>query len=91
MRARRIHIIEARRIYAKVTRDRVSNNTNRNNTRTRIMARLILLLTLFCGGCVTTTKTSMYCNKTIDLENDPMSGTMNIGIRLELFRDWSRK
>ena len=54
--------------------------------------RLCLAFVLiFCPGCVTTTKTTMYCNKTIDLDNDPMSGTMDVGVRLELFRDWSRR
>ncbi len=54
--------------------------------------RLCLAFVLiFCSGCVTTTKTTMYCNKTVDLDNDPMSGTMDVGVRLELFRDWSRR
>ncbi len=52
---------------------------------------LIFLLVLCCGGCVTTAKTTMYCNKTIDLDNEPMSGTMDVGVRLELFRDWGRR
>ena len=54
--------------------------------------RICLAFVLICcSGCVTTTKTTMFCNKTIDLDNRPMSGTMDVGIRLELFRDWSRK
>ena len=48
-------------------------------------------LLVFCSGCVTTAKTTLFCNKTIDLDNRPMSGTMDVGIRLELFRDWSKR
>ena len=54
----------------------------------RLCLAFVLIL---CSGCVTTTKTTMYCNKTVDLDSDPMSGTMDVGVRLELFRDWSRR
>lgn len=33
----------------------------------------------------------MFCNKTISLDNRPVDGTMDVGIRWEFFRDWSRK
>ena len=46
---------------------------------------------IVCSGCVTTTKTTMFCNKTIDLDQRPMEGSVDVGIRIELFRDWSRR
>ena len=54
--------------------------------------RLCLAFSLVCcSGCVTTTRTTMYCNKTIDLDNDPASGTMDVGLRFELFRDFTQR
>ena len=51
--------------------------------------RLCLAIVLvFCGGCVTTSKVALFCNKTIDLDKRPLEGTMDVGIRLELFRNW---
>jgi len=53
--------------------------------------RLCLAFILIaCSGCVTT-KCAFTCNKTIHLDNRPINDTMNVGVRLELFRDWSRK
>jgi len=49
------------------------------------------ILLVFCCGCVTTTKTTIFCNKTIDLDKRPLDGTMNVGISLEFFRDWSKR
>jgi len=43
---------------------------------------------IFFSGCVTTSKVSLFCNKTIDLDKRPLEGTMDVGIRLELFRNW---
>ena len=53
--------------------------------------RLCLAIVLvFCSGCVTTSKVSLFCNKTIDLDKRPLEGTMDVGIRLELFRNWEQ-
>jgi hypothetical protein len=49
---------------------------------------LVALLVL-CSGCVTT-RASVTCNKTIDLTGRPDNGRMNVGVRFELFRDWTR-
>ena len=46
-------------------------------------------LLVFCSGCVTT-RAKVTCNKTIDLTGQPDNGRMNVGVRLELFRDWTR-
>jgi len=48
----------------------------------------LVALLAFCSGCVTTSKVSLFCNKTIDLDKRPLEGTMDVGIRLELFRNW---
>ena len=32
----------------------------------------------------------MFCNKTIDLDQRPMDGSVDVGVRLEFFRDWTR-
>ena len=54
--------------------------------------RLCLVAFLVCcSGCVTTTKTTMFCNKTIDLDQRPIDGTIDVGVRLEFFRDWTRR
>ena len=54
--------------------------------------RLCLAFILICcSGCVTTTKTTMFCNKTIDLDQRPMDGSVDVGVRLEFFRDWTRR
>lgn len=54
------------------------------------MYRLYLILFLICcSGCVTT-RATVTCNKTIDLTGQPDNGRMNVGVRLELFRDWTR-
>jgi hypothetical protein len=53
--------------------------------------KYLALILVCCGGCVTTSKTSLFCNKTIDLDNRPMSGTMDVGIKFEFFKDWSKK
>lgn len=50
----------------------------------------LVALLVFCNGCVTT-RATVTCNKTIDLTGQPDNGRMNVGVRLELFRDWSRK
>jgi hypothetical protein len=53
--------------------------------------RLCLAFILICcSGCVTTTKSTMFCNKTIDLDQRPMDGSVDVGVRLEFFRDWTR-
>ena len=53
--------------------------------------RLCLAIVLvFCSGCVSTSKVSLFCNKTIDLDKRPLEGTMDVGIRLELFRNWEQ-
>ena len=46
--------------------------------------RYLLLLLIFCSGCVTTSRCSLTCNKTIDLDNRPIDGKINVGVRLEL-------
>jgi len=50
----------------------------------------LVALLVFCSGCVTT-RATVTCNKTVDLTGQPDNGRMNVGVRLELFRDWSRK
>ena len=53
--------------------------------------RLCLAFILIaCSGCVTTSKCALTCNKTIDLDQRPMDGSVNVGVRLEFFRDWTR-
>jgi hypothetical protein len=53
--------------------------------------RLCLVsLLICCTGCVTTSKCSLTCNKTIDLTGQPDNGRMNVGVRVEFFRDWTR-
>jgi hypothetical protein len=52
--------------------------------------RYLLLLLVFCSGCVTT-RASVTCNKTVDLTGQRDNGRMNVGVRFELFRDWTRK
>ena len=49
----------------------------------------VVSLLVFCSGCVTT-RATVTCNKTIDLTGQPDNGRMNVGVRLELFRDWTR-
>jgi hypothetical protein len=49
----------------------------------------LVALLIFSSGCVTT-KTSLTCNKTISLNGQPDNDRMNVGVRLELFRDWTR-
>jgi len=49
--------------------------------------RYLLIILLFCSGCVTTSKCSLTCNKTLDLNQQPIDGRMNVGVRLEFFRD----
>lgn len=52
--------------------------------------RLCLAFVLICcTGCVTT-KCAVTCNKTISLNGQPDNDKMNVGVRLELFRDWTR-
>jgi len=52
--------------------------------------RLCLAFILIaCSGCVTT-RTSLTCNKTISLNGQPDNDKMNVGIRFEMFRDWTR-
>ena len=46
-------------------------------------------LLVFCSGCVTT-RATVTGIKTIDLTGQPDNGRMNVGVRLELFRDWTR-
>ena len=50
----------------------------------------LAIILVFCSGCVTTSKVSLFCNKTIDLDKRPLEGTMDVGIRLELFRNWEQ-
>jgi len=50
----------------------------------------LVALLIFCSGCVTT-RASVTCNKTISLNGQPDNDRMNVGVRLELFRDWNRK
>jgi hypothetical protein len=55
-----------------------------------VVYRLCLAVFLVCcTGCVTT-RATVTCNKTIDLTGQPDNGRMNVGVRLELFRDWRR-
>ena len=49
----------------------------------------LVALLIFCNGCVTT-RCSFTCNKTIHLDNRPINDKINVGVRLELFRDWTR-
>mgnify|MGYP003320488533 CR=1 FL=1 len=49
----------------------------------------LVALLIFCSGCVTT-RTSLTCNKTIDLSGQPDNGRMNVGVRFEMFRDWTK-
>ena len=53
--------------------------------------RYALFLLIFCSGCVSTSKVTLFCNKTIDLDQRPMEGTIDVGVRLELFRDWNKR
>ncbi len=50
----------------------------------------LVALLIFCDGCVTTSKCSVHCNKTLDLTGQPDNGRMNVGVRVEFFRDWTR-
>jgi hypothetical protein len=50
----------------------------------------LAFILVFCSGCVTTSKCALTCNKTIDLDQRPMDGRVNVGIRFEFFRDWTR-
>ena len=53
--------------------------------------RLCLVAFLVCcSGCVTTSKCSIHCDKTLDLNQQPIDGRMNVGVRLEFLRDWTR-
>ena len=45
---------------------------------------------MFCSGCVTTSKCSLTGNKTLDLNQQPIDGRMNVDVRVEFFRDWTR-
>ena len=47
-------------------------------------------LLMFCSGCVTTSKCSLTCNKTLDLNQQPIDGKINVGVRIEFFRDWTK-
>ena len=46
----------------------------------------LVALLIFCSGCVTT-RATVTCNKTVE---QPDNGRMNVGVRLEIFRDWTR-
>jgi len=46
---------------------------------------------LFCTGCVTTSKAVVHANKTVNLEQDPMKGDVQVGVRLEFFRDHTKR
>ncbi len=46
----------------------------------------VLYWTACCTGC-TTSKAVIHANKTVNLEQDPMKGDMQVGVRLEFFRD----
>lgn len=54
-----------------------------------MMRIFILFACIFCCGCVSTSKVSMFCNKTIDLDQRPLEGKMDVGIRVEFFRNWN--
>ena len=41
-------------------------------------------------GC-TTSKAVIHANKTVNLEQDPMKGDMQVGVRLEFFRDHTKR
>jgi starvation-inducible outer membrane lipoprotein len=48
---------------------------------------------VFClclSGCVTTSKAVIHANKIVNLEQDPMKGDMQVGVRLEFFRDHTK-
>ena len=47
----------------------------------------LVALLVFCNGCVTT-RCAFTCNKTIHLDQRPMDDRMNVGVRLEIFKDW---
>jgi len=53
------------------------------------MKILFVLILICCSGCVSTSKVSMFCNKTIDLDQRPLEGKMDVGIRVEFFRNWN--
>jgi serine protease inhibitor len=50
----------------------------------------LCLLLLLCSGCITTSKCALTCNKTINLDQRPIDDRVNVGIRFEFFRDWTR-
>jgi|32_taG_2_1085360.scaffolds.fasta_scaffold42449_2 uncharacterized lipoprotein YajG len=52
---------------------------------------VVLYVTVFCTGCVTTSKAVIHANKTVDLQNDPLQGDMQVGVRLEFFRDHTKR
>jgi len=54
------------------------------------MKYLLFILLPLITGCVTTSKVNMFCNKTIDLDQRPLEGKVDVGIRIEFFRDWSK-
>ena len=50
----------------------------------------VLYWTACCTGC-TTSKAVIHANKTVNLEQDPIKGDMQVGVRLEFFRDHTKR
>jgi len=50
----------------------------------------MIIVLIICSGCVSTAKTSIFCKKTLDLDGQPLCGTMDVGVNVELFRDWGK-
>ena len=55
-----------------------------------IMKIWMFVFCLLLSGCVTTSKAVVHANKTVNLEQDPMKGDMQVGVRLEFFRDHTK-
>ena len=50
----------------------------------------ILIPIIFTTGCVTTSKMSVHCDKVVNI-HEPFDGNMNVGVRVEFFRDHTKK
>ena len=48
------------------------------------------VVVLCCTGCATS-KAVIHANKTVNMEQDPMQGDIQVGLRLEFFRDHNRR
>ena len=51
---------------------------------------VVLYVTVFCTGCVTTSKVAVHCDKVVDTRH-PIDGNMNVGVRVEFFKDHTKK